>query len=394
MTSLFNADKILSNSRNPWMDYAKGICILAPVYRHTFEGLQNVGIDTSSPHEWVRMIDVFTMGFRMPVFFMIAGAFAATSLARRGLGGYINGRWKGVLYPLLVWGGLQITLQILFAGVGVNAHRTPFDYLNLILDPRKLEQFWYLNALFFISVLYALLSWFAKFKSIHQLAFGLVLYGIASYFYNKGIDIGAFTGITFYYIFFVVGDALHDVILNEKHHKWLSSFRTTAILIVPFIAIEVYAMMLNLAHPADDDFYVQRHRQDVFLFSALIGVAFTVHVAFLLQRFNKLRFLRVIGFHALFIYLTHLFATAGTRIVLVKVLGITNFPFLMITIFAAGIIGPMIFYSIARHFGFTWIFTLREDALVKQKPASTASMNFGAHAVLPRENTQSGQPIK
>lgn len=390
MASLFNADKILSNSRNPWMDYAKGICILAPVYRHTFEGLRAVGWDMTD-YKWIKLVDVFTMGFRMPVFFMIAGAFFATSIARRGFGGYIVGRWKGVLYPLLVWGGLQITFQFIFRGT-VTANRSWIDYTYLITDPRQLEQFWYLNALFFISVLYAIMNWYAKFKPIHQLGFALVLYCIASYFYNKGIDIGAFTGITFYYIFFTVGDVLHEIILDEKHHKWLSSFKTTAILIVPFIAIETYATMLNLAHPEHEDFWVQRYRQEVFLFSSLIGVAFTVHVAFLLQRFNILRFLRVIGYHALYIYLTHLFITSGLRILFVKVLGITNFPLLFPIIFAGGILGPMIFYNIARKYGFTWIFTLREDSLGKKPAPQPAPVTaFSAQPVMPKENTTSAQ---
>lgn len=367
------------------MDYAKGICILMPVYRHTFEGLGNVGIGSYS-YSGIRMIDVFTMGFRMPVFFMIAGAFFASSISRKGVGGFMNGRFRTVLYPLMVWGGIQITLQILFAGAGVNAQRTPLDYLNLILDPRKLEQFWYLNALFFVSTIYALLHWYARFKIQHQLLVALVFYVISSYCEIHQIYIGFLSGVTFYYLFFAVGDALHNVVLDPKNHKWLSSFRTTAILLPIFIAVEYYCTTLNLAHPEDSDFYVQHHRQEIFFISALVGAAFVIHLSFLLQRFNILRWLRVVGYHAIYIYLSHMLATAGMRILLVNVLHIQNIPLLICLIYPMGIVLPMIGFNIARRLGVTWIFTLREDAPAPVKPATASTMYFTREVVVPKES--------
>lgn len=368
------------------MDYAKGICILMPVYRHTFEGLGNVGIGSYS-YNGIRMIDVFTMGFRMPVFFMIAGAFFASSIARKGVGGFMNGRFRTVLYPLMIWGGIQITLQMLFAGAGVNAQRTPLDYLNLILDPRKLEQFWYLNALFFVSTIYALLHYYAKFKIQHQLGLALVFYVISSYCERNHIYIGFLSGVTFYYIFFCIGDALHKVVLDEKNHEWLSSFRTSAILVPVFVAIELYCTSLNLAHPEESDFYVQYYRQEVFLVSAVIGAAFMIHLAFLLQRFNSMRWLRVVGYHAIYIYLSHMLVTAGMRILLVNIMGITNIPLLICIIYPLGIILPMIGFNIARRLGATWIFTLREDSPApKPKPATANTMYFTREAVVPRES--------
>ncbi|NML19335.1 acyltransferase [Pseudoflavitalea sp. G-6-1-2] len=368
INSLFNADKILSRSRNPWMDYAKGICIMMPVYRHTFEGIANVGIGSYS-YPGIRIVDVFTMGFRMPLFFMIAGAFMATTLNKKGIGEFVSAKFRTVMYPLLLWGSIQITLQLLFAGM-VNAKREPFDYLNLILDPRKLEQFWYLNALFFVSVLYALLSWYAKLTSRHQLVLGLVLYGIASYCHIKNVHIGFLSGVSFYYLFFAVGDALHNIVLDEKHHKWLSSFKTTLIILPIFAAVEWYCTTLNLAHPEETDFYVQHQRQDIFFFSAIIGGLFMIHLSFMLQRFNVLRFLRVIGYHALYIYVAHLMVTAGVRVLLVRVLHIENIPLLQFTIWPAGVIIPIIMFNVCRKLGLTWIFTLKDDSVAKPAPAT------------------------
>lgn len=381
INSLFNADKILSRTRNPWMDYAKGICIMMPVYRHTFEGLANVGIGSYS-YPGIRIVDVFTMGFRMPLFFMIAGAFMATSLNRKGIGDFVSAKFRTVMYPLLLWGSIQITLQLLFSGM-VNARREPFDYFNLILDPRKLEQFWYLNALFFVSVLYALLSWYAKLKSIHQLVLGLVLYATASYCHKNDIHIGFLSGVSFYYLFFAVGDALHNIVLDEKHHKWLSSFKTTLIILPIFAAVEWYCTKMNLAHPEEFDFYVQHQRQDIFFFSAIVGGLFMIHLSFMLQRFNVLRFLRVIGYHALYIYVAHLMVTAGVRVLLVRVFHIENIPLLQFTIFPLGVIIPIILFNMCRKLGITWVFTLKEDA-----PVKSAQPVMARESLIQKENTK------
>ena len=384
INSLFNAEKILGRSRNPWMDYAKGICILMPVYRHTFEGIANVGVGSYS-YPGIRIVDVFTMGFRMPLFFMIAGAFFAVTLFKKGIGDFLNAKFKTVMYPLLLWGGLQITLQLLFAGAGVNANRTPFDYLNLILDPRKLEQFWYLNALFFVSLIYALTTWYAKFTSKHQLVLGLVLYGIATYCHKQNIHIGFLSGVTFYYLFFAVGDALHSIVLDEKHHKWLSSFKTTFIILPIFAAVEWYCTTLNLAHPEEFDFYVQHQRQDIFFFSAIIGGLFMIHLSFMLQRFNVLRWLRVVGYHALYIYVAHLMVTAGLRILFVRYLHIESIPLLQFTIWPLGVIIPMIMFNLAKKLGVGWIFTLRDDEAGKKKPQASTQY-FTREVVVPKEN--------
>lgn len=384
VNTLFNADKILGRSRNPWMDYAKGICIMMPVYRHTFEGIANVGVGSYS-YPNIRIVDVFTMGFRMPLFFMIAGAFFAITLYKKGIGDFLNAKFKTVMYPLLLWGSIQITLQMIFAGAGVNANRTPYDYLNLILDPRKLEQFWYLNALFFVSLIYALLTWYLKFTSRQQLLVGLVFYGIATYCHKMNIDIGFLSGVTFYYLFFAVGDNLHNIVLDEKHHKWLSSWKTTLIILPVFAAVEWYCTTLNLAHPEEFDFYVQHQRQDIFFFSAIIGGLFMIHLAFMLQRFNVLRFLRVIGYHALYIYVAHLMVTASLRILFVNYLHIENIPLLQFTIWPLGVIIPIIMFNLSKKFGFSWLFTLKDEDGAKKKPKESQQY-FTREAVVPKEN--------
>jgi len=157
LKDLFNAKFVLNSNRLAWIDYARGICIILVCYRHCIEGLKGIGLITPDNYPMLRILNICFFSFRMPLFFIISGLFVSSGLIKKGLKTYVNTRFKVIFYPLLVWGTIQITIQFLLKNY-VNAHREPMDYLNLIIQPRRIEQFWYLNALFFVGILYAVLK--------------------------------------------------------------------------------------------------------------------------------------------------------------------------------------------------------------------------------------------
>lgn len=353
---LFNAKKILSRSRFPWIDYARGITILLVVYRHVFEGLANVGVGSGN-YGTLKYLNIFFFSFRMPLFFIVSGIFFGGSLDRKGIGEYIGNRFQTIFYPLMIWGCIQITLQLLFAGY-VNAEREPMNYLHLIIEPRKIEQFWYLNALFFVSTLYAIVRWYLKVKPWQQLILGICLYAVSGYCHVHDINIGFLIDVFFFYMFFAVGDLLAHLVLNTKNHTVLTSWRTTLIALPIFVAIQHYFTYLNLVH--QDDYYVQYKQPALFAVTALAGGAFVIHIAFLLQKLDIMRFLRVIGYHSLYIYVMHLMITSSTRVILIKLFGIQNIPVLMVISVTIGIILPIILYNVAERAGAWWLFTLKK----------------------------------
>ncbi len=376
---LFNARYILGRNRNPWIDYARGICILLVVYRHVFEGLANVGIGSNS-YPVLKYFNIFFFSFRMPLFFIISGIFLGASLSRKGIGGYVGDRFRTIFYPLLVWGVIQVSLQLGFSDY-VNADRYPIDYLNLIIDPRKIEQFWYLNALFFVSVLYAIMNWYAKFKPVQQLLLGLLMYSVAGYCYMQGIQIGFLIDVLFFYVFFAIGDTISDMILNENNYKWLSSYRTTLILLPVFIALQHYFTRLNLLYK--DDYYVQFFRPDIYMITALVGCGFVVNVSHLFQRLNIFRYLRVVGYHSLYIYVMHLMITAGIRVLMVRILGIENVPLVMAVSIAGGVLLPIVLYNLADRAGAWWLFTIKRKETPKPKEPG---IYFQRGLVTPKES--------
>ena len=362
MDLLFNPQKTLGDSRYAWIDYAKGICIILVTFRHVQEGLHAPGAEYLYPG--LKFADVFFFSFRMPLFFIISGIFLGGALKKKSVNEYIGGRFKTLVWPLLLWGSIQITLQLLFKGY-VNADREPIDYLYLIIRPREIEQFWYLHTLFLTGSLYAILKVWGKFKMIHQVLLGILLFSITGYCrYNALFEHLFILDVFFYYIFFAVGDYFGSMILDPKNFKIFSSTKTFLIFTPLFVALELYFTKINLEHGIGSgyrqpDYYVQNQMPALFLFVGMIGGAFLIHCSFLLQKLNILKFIRVVGYYSLSIYVIHLAVTAGTRIFFRQVLHYDNFVLLLIVSTILGIAVPIIVYNITDRLGMWWLFTLK-----------------------------------
>ena len=120
--------------------------------RDRFEGSKEAGIPVQQ-YDLLEYANIFFYSFRMPLFFIISGIFITRSLQKRGIGKYVETRARAILYPYFVWGTIQLTLQIIFTRY-TNGHPTIDSYLHLFYLPREIAQFWYLYALFNVSVLY------------------------------------------------------------------------------------------------------------------------------------------------------------------------------------------------------------------------------------------------
>ena len=357
----FNSEKTLGNSRYAWIDYAKGICIILVTFRHVQEGLHPAGAEYAYPG--LKFADVFFFSFRMPLFFIVSGIFLGGALRKKSINEYISGRFKTLIWPMLIWGTIQITLQLLFKHY-VNVDRKPVDYLYLLIKPREIEQFWYLHTLFLTGSLYAIMKVKAKFTTLHQLLLGILLYSITGIFryykLHEQLDITEhifLLDVFFYYIFFAVGDFFGKAILDEKNFKVFSSAKTFLLFTPVFLILELYFTNINITQKWD--YYVQNQMPALFIFVGLIGGAYLIHCSFLLQKWNKLKFIRVVGYHSLYIYVIHLAVTAATRIVFRHVLDYDNFFVLLIVSTVLGITLPIIFFNITDRLGLWWLFTLK-----------------------------------
>lgn len=365
--TIFNTKSILKQKRWVWIDTDKGISILLVGFGHCLMIMQNHGLALAS-YPMINYISVFLYGFRMPLFFIVSGIFISGGVKRKGLDGYISYRADTVLYPLLIWGFIEITFQLITARF-TNNTVSPFNYLNLLIDARKTGHFWYLNSLFFIAIIYAFFKAYVKLRPWQQLLLGIGLYFISSFIHINNLQAGSLTDICEFYLFFAIGDVISDLVLSETNFNRFASFKIFFPLLVVFLILQHRFADYNLHGGADGINFVEHKMPFFFLLEALVGCTISMNFSFLLQKYNALRFLRVIGFHSLYIYCMQIIVMTLARVILVNGLKIFNVPVLVALIWSSGTIIPIVFYNFCMKYKMWWLFTFKRPKEQISQPA-------------------------
>lgn len=347
---LFNTNS-LKNQRLPWVDYAKGIAIILVAYRHVLIGINRSGLEV---HAYLMNANEIFYSFRMPLFFILSGVFIGKSLARRSLKDFIITKWKILLYPYLLWCVIQITLQIIFSQY-TNAQRSAISYLYILTAPDAIDQMWYLSALFNVTIIYALSRTLLHLKPAHQLLIGLTCYYLSTVFTS-----GPQHDILFYYLFYALGDLIASDMLNKNNYPRFASPLFFWILCPLFITSQWYFI---------NHLDIQYNSIFVFAVVALIGCAFMLNICFILQKTQKVKSLRVVGYHSLYIYVIHVIITGALRTLFMRGLGITNVPLLLFILLSLGIPLSIIIYNVVMRMGGWFFFTLykKEDEFPKSQ---------------------------
>lgn len=341
---------VLEKKRMAWVDYLRGIAILLVVYRHVLLGLQRGNMDVPNSLVYANMI---FYSFRMPLFFILSGVFINGSLSRRSLGKIVYTKFENLLYPYLVWSFIQITLQIVLSRYA-NSDRGLKDYAFILYQPRALDQFWYLPALFNTTIIYLLVK-----TKLHPPAWAQLLLGIILYFLSPHLDaISMLSDWMEFYIFFALGDTISDFFLKESTQNFLKKPVTLVWVTPVFILTQVY----YLSRPVVT--------QGEFLAIALIGCFSMFVLAFRMQEWGFFPFLRVLGFHSLFIYVQHVIVAAFVRAFLVRVVGLHQPVILLLCGIAAGVIIPVIVYNLLIKDNIFW-FLFTPKRTEKEKKAKT-----------------------
>ncbi|MES2703007.1 MAG: acyltransferase [Bacteroidota bacterium] len=357
----FNSKFILSEQRMQWIDYDKGISIILVGFGHCLFTLQSHMIDLSA-YPVLTYLATFLYGFRMPLFFIVSGLLVGRSLQSKGLNRYIGDRANNILYPLLIWGIIEITMQIVSAKLSpfsANGHVSPTKYVQLLTDPRETGHFWYLNALFCIGVIYAFVRQVLKLGHIAQLSVGLALFCVSSNIHLHDLKAGLFTDVFQFYIFFAIGDFLSDVLLNEQVRQRLSRWVVFIPLGIAFLVMQYFFAQINLRPSAEGINFVEHKMPFFYLIEALVGCAFSMSVSFMLQKYGKATWLRVIGYHSLFIYCMQMIVMDLTRIAFNRVLHISYPPALVLAVWAGGIILPIFIYNFCLKYRLWWLYTYK-----------------------------------
>ena len=363
---------LLDNKRQSWIDYDRGISIILVTYRHAYEMMLHAGLNFDR-FPLIGYVNVFLFGFRMPLFFITSGIFLSSSLEKKGLKSYNFSRFQNILYPMFIWGILQISIQVAFSGY-TNFNHQSSNFIWLIIDPRRTGQFWYLHTLFFVGMLYAFLKIKFRFNSIMQMSMGILMYLTLALIRQKGIYLGFAMDILQYYAFFALGDLISTTIRKKENNRYFSSIVLFLILLPIFGLVQYNFAAINIQQGSN--YYVEHKMPLFFVVIALVGCALSINISFLLGKYNLAGYLRIIGYHSIHIYCMQIILMAATRTILLRVFDNIPAPLVLTLIIVAGLMLPIICYNILMGLNCWWLFSPMKASSSQKQPVPSTIVNL------------------
>ncbi|MCL7422614.1 MAG: acyltransferase [Methylobacter sp.] len=325
------------SERSAWVDYAKAIGVFLLVYGHVARGVFHAGIQIDET--LYRLTDSIIYSFHMPLFFFLSGLFFCGSLNKRGPTGVFASKVDTIVYPYLLWSILQGTLEASLSS-HTNSNISYSDVFALLWQPRA--QFWFLYALFMIFTLATLV--FSK--APDKLALPVFAASICAYIFQADIP-SAFhlNFITNNFVFFVFGILLR----RWSESDWLASKYLLLAAFAGFIGSQyLFHGILGLS-------YV--HKGGLSLWVALASILFIVALSKNLAK-KPAAWFRLIGSSSMAIYLMHILAGSGTRIVLMDIFNVNSSSVHLAAGCVIGIAAPLLIAQLISRYRIPFVFSL------------------------------------
>jgi hypothetical protein len=244
----------------------------------------------------------------------------------------------------------------------VNAHRSPTDLLRLIYLPRQIDQFWYLYALFNVTLLYTMTQIRLFSRNGAQLIMGLAFYFLGAFLETRLVSLGFLQDVLHYYLFFVLGCISSKYLLNRDHFYKLASWNFLLASILFFLLIQAGYFFFEPSQDGTYFIYFISHQPIYFLLMAS-GALLLLAVSFSLEKKQFVPILKKLGEYSLYIYIWHVFFMAGSRILLINFFHFHNIHLLIFCGMISGIVFPLSIFLLARNAGFYWLYRAsRQDS--------------------------------
>lgn len=335
-------------TRQLWVDHARGIGIILVVLGHVLGGLHKPGL---FPNETLLRWIVYTLyTFHMPMFFFLAGLNARHSL-RRGASSFLAGKVTTIAYPYVLWSLIQGSTIMLLAGAANNPI-TSGDLAAIWYRP--IGQFWFLYALMICHIV-------ASVVTRQAVMIGLAISGVVIFLWLHDPPDLALT--LHHFAFYVVGRYAPDAMIRSPI-KPLAGWLAWIGLVAAFaVAIAIDGSQFGL-HPSSV----------TALPATICGIAAVILLSKLLDP-KWFRWLAAIGTTSMTIYILHILAGSGMRIVMLK-LHVPPWPWVyVIAGTAAGVLLPILAHVTFRRLGLLTALGLAPSPIIRVQPApSMATM--------------------
>lgn len=320
--------------RNAWVDYAKAIGIILVVYGHVARGVFNAGLPMEE--DSYLLVDSIIYSFHMPLFFFLSGLFFYDSLMKRGTTGLIVNKVDTVVYPFILWSLLQGSIEVVLSNY-TNGDVTLGQVLSLLWSPRA--QFWFLYALFLVFVVCS----FVYAKADRRFFLPILLAFGALYVFKQDLatnNIGRF--IFGNAVFFALG-----VWFNEIRAYFLARYVPLTWLFGVLFVVGQYLFHITFGLNWEVGGLPV-------LALASISIFFVISLSMWLGRI-RIEWLLFIGASSMTIYLMHILAGSGVRVILSSFMGIDSIPVHLVLGTLIGVAAPLLAQIIIKRYDLSFL---------------------------------------
>ncbi|MGS2718547.1 acyltransferase family protein [Eionea flava] len=324
-------------SRSDWVDYAKCIGIVLVVYGHVARGVYNAGI--AMPESFYHWTDSIIYTFHMPLFFFLSGLFFLNTFQKKGGLRLSISKIDTVFYPYIIWSLFQGVIEATLSSY-TNGTVSYADVFHLLVEPRA--QFWFLYALFFIFIVSAILFTLLPKKAVSVgLLVSLVLYLLIGHVY-----VGAMPNHVFHnLLFFILGIAFF-------HYFTLDAA----------VVSRWFLLWLLLFVVGQYGFYLHEESLGVFsrvakVLLIVVSILLVVSIAYLGAKKPK-KWIVFVGTASMAIYVMHILAGSGVRIMLSRFLDIDSYIVHLLLGTLMAIIAPLLVFAFIKKYRIPFVFSL------------------------------------
>jgi len=322
--------------RNAWVDYAKAIGIILVVYGHVARGVFNAGLPMEESS--YLLVDSIIYSFHMPLFFFLSGLFFYDSLMKRGKTGLIINKVDTVVYPFIVWSLLQGLIEVVLSNY-TNGEVTLGQVFSLLWSPRA--QFWFLYALFLVFVVCSFV--YAKADRRYFLPI-LLMFG-ALYVFKQELPMGNVGKFIFgNAVFFALG-----VWFNEIKAFFLARYVQLTLLFGALFVGGQYVFHVTFGLNWEVGGLPV-------LALATVSIFFMIALAMWLGRV-RIEWLLFLGASSMTIYLMHILAGSGIRVILSSFMGVDSIPVHLILGTLVGLIAPLLAQAVIKRYDLYFFLT-------------------------------------
>ena len=279
--------------RNVLVDKLKGYACFLVLFGHVIMGIRLAGLNIPS---FFADIELFLWSFHVALFLFLSGVVYKETGEWRGKkskSAFIIHKLVNLGVPYVVFSAIYIAINAFVGEANTNSSIT--DILTIWKTP--VAQYWFLYALFFLFLIWTVLSGYLKNWQITViiLLIGYVLPLL-------GVGFGSFDIVFYSALAFGVG-----TFIDFKRIVMLPTWIKVVIILL-HIATSVTLIILG---KIEDLFFKE--------LMILFGIYSSILFISLLQQINAIsRFLLFVNKYSLQIYLLHTIFTAGIRIILIR----------------------------------------------------------------------------